>query len=142
MTTPRPNQIRLPFITQRPLEDGCGASVLQILTGKPLAEIESHFGWKNGELRRSNWEDIIRILPLYGWQFGARQEVESWDEVHGLAVMHVHDDHFMLYDADTKVFYDPWEFEGPSLVTNRKPISTLTVWKSADWAYPRATKIG
>lgn len=132
MTTPSPDHIRLPFVTQRPLEDGCGASVLQMLTGKPLAEIESHFGWKNGELRRSTWEDIIRILPLYGWQFGARQEVESWDDVRGLAVMHVHDDHFMLYDADNKVFYDPWEFEGPSLATNRRPISCLTVWKSVD----------
>lgn len=129
MTPPNPEQIRLPFVTQRPLEDGCGASVLQMLTGKPLVEIEAQFGWKNGELRRSTWDDIIRILPLFGWQFDAVQAVESWDQVQGLAVMLVHNDHFMLYDADTKVFYDPWEWEGPSLATNRLPISALTVWK-------------
>lgn len=127
MSLPSPTAIRFPFLTQRPTEDGCGAYVLQMLTGTPLRDLETRIGWKAGELRRSVWPDLIRVLTDFGWEIGTPQAVTSWDAVQGVAIVHVAEDHFMLYDADNAVFYDPWEWEGPSLDSNRVPLSYLTV---------------
>lgn len=118
---------RFPFITQRPTEDGCGAYVLQMLTGKPLSELEALIGWQPGELRRSEWPDLIRLLGAFDWDFGTVQTVASWADVDGVAIVHVAEDHFMLYDADNAMFYDPWEWEGPALSSNRVPLSCLSV---------------
>jgi hypothetical protein len=124
---PSPEKCRFPFITQRPTEDGCGAYVLQMLTGTPLGELEKRIGWTPGALRRSVWSDLLRVLGDLNWSFGTPQPAAGWDDVRGIAIVHVKDDHFMLYDADNSVFYDPWEWEGPALECNRVPLSYLTV---------------
>lgn len=123
--------LALRFITQRPREDGCGGVVLQMLTERPFDEIMARIGWGENDLRRSTWDDLIRILGEDGWQFGTPVECTSWDEVRGIAIVHVHDDHFMLYDADNAVFYDPFEFEGPQATSKRIPMRYLTVARPA-----------
>jgi hypothetical protein len=117
----------LNFITQRPREDGCGGVVLQMLTGLPFDEIMGRIGWCEHDLRRSTWDDLIRILGELGWQFGEPVECTEWSAVKGIAIVHVHDDHFMLYDADNAIFYDPFEFEGPQTTSKRLPMRYLTV---------------
>lgn len=127
MSSPAPDHIRFPFLTQRPTEDGCGAYVLQMLTGKSYAEIAGIIGWREGELRRSSWDDIARVLSALGYTIGTPQPASDWSEVRGVAIVHVKDDHFMFYDADNKVFYDPWEWEGPSTQSARVPLSYLEI---------------
>ena len=127
LSQPSRAAIRFPFFTQRPTEDGCGAYVLQMLTGMPLSDLETMIGWEAGELRRSVWPDLIRVLGALGWEIGAPLAVTSWDAVRGVAIVHVAEDHFMLYDADNAVFYDPWEWEGPAFACNRVPLSYLSV---------------
>lgn len=122
-----PAAVRFPFITQRPTEDGCGAYVLQMLTGKPLPELEAMIGWKRGELRRSVWADLIRVLGEFGWEINTVRPASGWEDVEGVAIVHVAEDHFMLYDGDHKVFYDPWEWEGPAGESSRVPLSYLRV---------------
>lgn len=121
----------LNFITQRPREDGCGGVVLQMLTELPFDEIMRRIGWGETDLRRSTWDDLLRILSEEGWEVGTPVECTSWDEVKGIAIVHVHDDHFMLYDADSGVFYDPFEFEGPQSSTKRIPMRYLSVSRPA-----------
>ena len=113
LSQPSRAAIRFPFFTQRPTEDGC--------------DLEAMIGWEAGELRRSVWPDLIRVLGALGWEVGAPMAVTSWDAVRGVAIVHVAEDHFMLYDADNAVFYDPWEWEGPALACNRLPLSYLSV---------------
>ena len=127
MSLPSPDEIRFPFCTQRPSEDGCGAYVLQMLTGKTLPELEAMIGWKTGELRRSVWSDLIGVLSDLGWTMGEPEPTANWGTVQGVAIVHVAEDHFMLYDADNAVFYDPWAWEGPALASNRVPLSYLSV---------------
>lgn len=45
----------------------------------------------------------------------------------GVAVVHVEGDHFILYDADDGIFYDPGQWEGPDLETQLVPLSCLCV---------------
>lgn len=122
-----PTANRLPFITQLPRQDGCGGVVLQMLTGRSYAEIADMIGWRDDAVHYSRWEDAIGVLKTLGWTLGAPKTCTRWGEVEGLAVAHVRDDHFMIYDADNGLFYDPGEAEGPSPVSERIPMSFLTV---------------
>jgi hypothetical protein len=117
----------LNFITQRPREDGCGGVVLQMLTELPFDDIMRRIGWGENDLRRSTWDDLTRILGELGWEFGEPVECTDFSEVQGIAIVHVHDDHFMLYDAENAIFYDPFEFEGPQTTSERIPMRYLTV---------------
>jgi hypothetical protein len=115
------------FITQRPREDGCGCVTLQMLTGKTYAELAPHFGWSVEDLRRTDWANLRDVLYAIGWQLSPVTPVTGWDEILDLAIVHVMEDHFMLYDGRSMTFYDPWELEGPQKVTNRVPMSFATV---------------
>lgn len=42
-----------------------------------------------------------------GWHTGGLRETKNWADVQGVAVVHVEGDHFILYDADNGIFYDP-----------------------------------
>lgn len=127
MPLPAPGAIRLPFLTQRPREDGCGLFVLQMLTGKPFEQLVGMIDWGTKTIYQTGWSDLTGVLAGFGWRFDGPHGINTWDEVTGLAIVHVLDDHFMLYDADQAVFYDPWEFTGPSIDTVRHPLSYLRV---------------
>lgn len=132
LTVPSTEEIRfIPFLTQRPREDGCGVVVLQMLTGKTYGEIAGMITWDDETIHRSTWGTIVGVLGKLGWRFGGPAAVNQWDEVCGVAVVHVLDDHFMLYDADQKVFYDPWEWQGPSSQSARVPLSFMSVERPA-----------
>jgi hypothetical protein len=125
-TSPLP----LTFITQRPREDGCGAVVLQMLTAETYDSIATRIGWREGDLRRSTWADLIRILTGLGWEVGVPIPTDSWQEITSLSIVNVKEDHFMLFDGENGLFYDPWEFEGPQQVTTRVPNAYLPVTRA------------
>ncbi len=56
---------------------------------------------------------------------------QSMERYPGVAIVHVQGDHFMLYDAENGLFYDPAEMEGPGVASDRVPTSYLTVYPSA-----------
>ncbi|MGV3575626.1 MAG: hypothetical protein ACO1O4_10895 [Devosia sp.] len=115
------------FHTQRPREDGCGVVTLQMLTGKPYDEIADLFDWTGKSHHQTNWNELRPALAGLGWQLGEITAVAGWDDIRSLAIVHVMDDHFMLYDGRSGVFYDPWEWEGPQQTSNRAPLSFVTV---------------
>jgi hypothetical protein len=115
------------FHTQRPREDGCGAVTVQMLTGKGHDEVLPLFGWGPEDLRRTDWTNLQQVLTTLGWQMSEITPVSSWDQISDLAVVHVRDDHFMLYDGRSGVFYDPWEWEGPQQTSSRVPMTFVRV---------------
>lgn len=117
----------LQFLTQRPREDGCGAVTVQMLTGKAYDELIPLFGWQGEELRRTDWTNLRQVLTSLHWQLGDITPVSSWDEINELAIVHVRDDHFMLYDGRSRLFYDPWEWEGPQQTSSRVPMTFAKV---------------
>jgi len=122
-----PGNTRFPFLTQRPRDDGCGAFVLQMLTGRSYEQIAMMIGWQDGELHRSTWQNLGDVLSMIGWTFEAPRQVQTWDEIEGIAIVHVRQDHFLLYDAENQLIYDPAEREGPSITSNRIPMSSMAV---------------
>lgn len=117
----------LQFITQRPREDGCGVVTLQMLTGRPYEEIADLFDWTGKTQHQTNWSELRPVLAGLDWQLGEITAAAGWDDIRSLAIVHVMDDHFMLYDGCSGVFYDPWEWEGPQQMSNRVPLSFVTV---------------
>ena len=124
MTVTEPH---LQFFTQRPREDGCGVVTLQMLTGRPYDELAALFDWTGKAVRQTTWSELRSVLAGLGWQLGEITAVASWDEIGDLAIVHVMDDHFMLYDGRGGIFYDPWEWEGPQQTSNRVPLSFVAV---------------
>ncbi len=51
----------------------------------------------------------------------------GWGDIEGVALVHVKPDHFVLYDAENHVFYDPAQLAGPDTDSDCLPISYLTV---------------
>jgi len=101
-----------------------------MLTAETYDSIAARIGWREGDLRRSTWADLIRILTDLGWKVGAPIPTNSWQEITSLSIVNVKEDHFMLFDGENRVFYDPWEFEGPQQVTNRVPNAYLPVTRA------------
>jgi hypothetical protein len=131
VTTIAPDKIRFPFFSQRPGEDACGAFVLQMLTGRRFDEVAALFNWAEGDLRRAEWANVIDALKALGWEIAEPRPASNWADVQTLAIVHVKPDHFMLYDGEAGVFYDPWEWQGPQAETSREPLTFLPVKKPA-----------
>ena len=127
MPQPVPKSVRFDFATQRPREDGCGGYVLQMLTGVPYGEVARQLGWADDSVHHSSWVEMRTVLSQLNWAFDEPVPAQSWDEVHGLAIVHVRDDHFMLYDGENGLFYDPAEASGPQHSSARIPIAFMTV---------------
>jgi len=121
----KPEAARFEFATQRPRQDGCGGYVLQMLTGLPYDEIAQRIGWTGESVHRSTWVEMRKVLSELNWQFEGPVPASSWDEVHGLAIVHVKDDHFMFHDHG--LFYDPGEPSGPQQDSERVPLSFMMV---------------
>jgi hypothetical protein len=117
----------LQFITQRPRDDGCGVVVLSMLTGKPYDAVAALIDWKGQPHHHTTWKELRGVLSELGWQLGDINAAAGWDDIHGLAIVHVMDDHFMLYDEGSGLFYDPWEYKGPQHESHRMPLSFVTV---------------
>ena len=118
---------KLEFATQRPREDGCGVVTLQMLTGKHYDDIAAMFAWTGKAHHQTTWSDLRPVLIALGWHISEVVAASSWEEIKTLAIVHVMDDHFMLYDGKTSLFYDPWEWEGPQHTSDRVPLSFATV---------------
>ena len=118
---------KLEFATQRPREDGCGVVTLQMLTGKPYDDIAAMFDWTGKAHHQTTWSDLRPVLTALGWHVSEVVAASSWDGIKTLAIVHVMDDHFMLYDGQSGLFYDPWEWEGPQHTSDRVPLSFATV---------------
>ena len=127
MTQVEPQDVRFVFATQRPREDGCGGLVLQMLTGVPYDEIARRLGWTGDSVHHSSWVEMRKVLTGLDWQFDEPVLAKSWDDVQGLAIVHVREDHFMLYDGENGLFYDPGELSGPQPASARVPIAFMAV---------------
>ncbi len=127
MSQPRPDQVRFAFHTQLPRDDGCGIRVLQMLTGIPYDRLAAMVDWGDRSVHYMRWEDVRSVLTRLGWPIGAAAEAHDWREIQGVAIVHVEGDHFILYDADNGLFYDPGVLNGPDVATQHVPISHLPV---------------
>ena len=127
MQQPVTGAMRFDFATQRPREDGCGGYVLQMLTGLPYDEIARRLGWTDENVHHSSWVEMRKLLSGLNWSFDEPVPAQDWDEVQGLAIVHVRDDHFLLYDGENKLFYDPAEAVGPQQASARVPIAFMAV---------------
>ncbi|WP_237361697.1 hypothetical protein [Rhizobium gallicum] len=127
MTQPAAHKVRFKFVTQCPRDDGCGVFVLQMLTGKPYDQIASMIDWGVQTNHYTTWKELRGVLAELGWHTGGLCKAKSWGDVRGVAVVHVEGDHFILYDADNGIFYDPGQSDGPDLHTRLVPMSYLPV---------------
>ncbi|MEO5805865.1 hypothetical protein [Devosia sp.] len=127
MTQNAPQNMRFEFVTQRPRDDGCGIFVLQMLTGKPYDQIASMIDWGAQKNHYTTWKELQGVLSQLGWRADAIRSATRWDDIDGVAIVHVEPDHFVLYDADNSVFYDPGQPEGPELSSRHTPMSYLRV---------------
>jgi len=127
LTQPATDKVRFEFVTQCPRDDGCGVFVLQMLTGKPYDQIASMIDWGVQTNHYTTWKELRGVLSALGWRTGGLRKAESWDDVCGVAVVHVEGDHFILYDADNGIFYDPGQPDGPNLHSRLVPMSYLPV---------------
>ncbi|WP_245434972.1 hypothetical protein [Rhizobium anhuiense] len=127
MTQPAADKVRFEFVTQCPRDDGCGVFVLQMLTGKPYDQIASMIDWGVQTNHYTTWKELRGVLSALGWRPGGLRKAESWDDVCGVAVVHVKGDHFILYDADNGIFYDPGQPDGPNLHSRLVPMNYLAV---------------
>jgi len=127
MTQVEPWGVRFDFATQRPRDDGCGGFVLQMLTGVPYDEIARRLGWTGDSVHHSSWVEMRKVLTGLDWQFDEPVLAKSWDDVQGLAIVHVREDHFMLYDGENGLFYDPAELSGPQQSSEQVPIAFMAV---------------
>lgn len=127
MTQPAPDKIRFQYVSQHPRDDGCGVFVLQMLTGMAYDQIATMIDWGKQENHYTTWKELRGVLTALGWQIGEVRKADSWDDIHSLSVVHVQEDHFLLYDADNVIFYDPGQLEGPDIKSSSIPISYLPV---------------
>ncbi|MGO7031602.1 hypothetical protein ACCS91_30730 [Rhizobium ruizarguesonis] len=127
MTQPAADKVRFNFVTQCPRDDGCGVFVLQMLTGKPYDQLAGMIDWGVQTNHYTTWKELRGVLTALGWQTGGLRKAESWGDVCGVAVVHVEGDHFILYDGDNGVFYDPGQPDGPDLQSGLVPMNYLPV---------------
>lgn len=126
-----PDRPHLTFQTQLPRDDGCGVVVLSMLTGKPYGEVAAMIDWKGKVYHHTSWPDLRGVLAGLGWQMGEITPVTFWNEVHGMAIVHVMPDHFMLFDEDSGLYYDPGQAEGPQHMSMLQPLCFVTVAPSS-----------
>ena len=127
LTRPASDKARFQFITQRPRDDGCGVFVLQMLTGRPYNQLAGMIDWGVRTNHYTTWKDLCGVLVALGWDIGELRQAGSWDDIPGVAVVHVEGDHFILYDADNGAFYDPGQSKGPDRESRLIPLSYLAV---------------
>lgn len=127
MPYPTPDRIRFIFSTQLPRDDGCGLVVAQMLTGRPYEEIAALVDWGSRPDHYMSWETVCDLLAKLDLKLGDSAEATRWSEIHGLAFVHVEPDHYILYDADNQVFYDPGLAEGPDTETSLVPMEYYPV---------------
>ncbi len=127
MSLRQPVQVRFPFHSQLPRDDGCGVRVLQMLTGMTYDQVAAMVDWGDRSVHYTRWDDVCRVLRSLGWSIGTPIRTSDWSDIQGVAVVHVDGDHFLLYDSVNRLFYDPGEPEGPAVVTSHTPTSYLTV---------------
>ena len=127
MTRPAPETPLFQFVTQRPRDDGCGVFVLQMLTGRPYDQLADMIDWGVRTNHYTTWKELRGVLVGLGWDIGELRQARSWDDISGVAVVHVEGDHFILYDADNGAFYDPGQLEGPDRDSSLIPVSYLSV---------------
>ena len=98
-----------------------------MLTGKPYDQLAGMIDWGAQANHYTTWKDLCGVLVALGWDIGELRQATSWDDIRGVAVVHVEGDHFILYDADNGAFYDPGQLEGPDLDSQLIPMSYLSV---------------
>ncbi|WP_245503048.1 hypothetical protein [Rhizobium leguminosarum] len=126
MNQSQPN--RFPFHTQCPRDDGCGVFVLQTLTGMSYDDVAAMIDWGDKSAHYTTWNDLCGVLAEIGLSVETPIKTSRWSDIQGVAIVHVQGDHFMLYDAENGLFYDPAEMEGPRVASARVPTSYLTVY--------------
>lgn len=119
--------MRFSFLSQRPRDDGCGVVVLQMLTSMAYDDVARRVPWGDRTVHYMTWVDICTVLQSLGWAIEKPIEVVGWSEIEGVAIVHVEPDHFILYDADEGLFYDPAAAEGPADIVDLTPLSYLKV---------------
>ena len=119
-----PGKARFTFVTQQPNDGGCGVVALQMLTGLSFAEIASMIDWGTRRGSPHHLEGREARPPArLGWTVATPRRVNAWQRITGVALVHVKEDHFMLYDAENRLFYDPAQWQGPDATTMQVPIS-------------------
>ena len=121
------NKVRFQFVTQVPRDDGCGVFVLQMLTGKPYDLLARMIDWGDQTNHYTTWVELRAVLKQLGWRTSELLRSTEWAEIKGIAIVHVEGDHFVLFDADNGVFYDPGLTDGPQVTTSHTPLSHLLV---------------
>lgn len=127
MTLPASENVRFQFATQRPRDDGCGLFVLQMLTGRPYEQLAGMIDWGVRTNHYTTWKELRGVLAELEWSTGELRAAEKWDDIGGVAIVHVQGDHFILYDADNGAFYDPGQPKGPAIESSLIPMSYLPV---------------
>lgn len=127
MTPPAPKSVRFQFVTQLPRDDGCGVVVLQILTGQPYDKLAGMVDWGSQTNHYMTGSQLFGVLVKLGLNIGESRAATSWADIGGVAVVHVQGDHYILYDADNTVFYDPGLAVGPNTASSLIPMSYFSV---------------
>jgi hypothetical protein len=127
MIKPAREKVRFEFVTQRPRDDGCGMFVLRMLTGKAYDDIAAMIDWDGQSHHYTTWKELCGVLGALGWRVDELRGAASWGDISGVAVVHVEGDHFILYDAENAVFYDPGQLDGPAIDSRLIPVSFLRV---------------
>lgn len=132
------DSVRYEFVTQLPRDDGCGVCVLQMLTGKSYDQIACMIDWGVQTSHYTTWKELQGVLVDLGWNIGQVRKAQSWGDIAGPAIVHVEGDHFILYDGDEGVFYDPGLQQGPHLTTRLVPLTYLLVHRPSCRAQQRS----
>lgn len=98
-----------------------------MLTGLSYDEVAGLVSWGDRKVHYMTWADICTVLEILGRRIAKPTEVSSWDDVSGVAIVHVEPDHFILYDSEEGLFYDPAAPRGPAQITSLVPLSYLRV---------------
>ncbi len=117
--------MRFSFLSQRPRDDGCGIVVLQMLTNMTYDDIAHRVSWGDRTVHYMTWVDICAVLRGLGWAIEKPIAIDGWAEIEGIAIVHVKPDHFILYDADEGLFYDPAAEQGPVGFVDLTPMTYL-----------------
>jgi hypothetical protein len=102
-----------------------------MLTGMSYDEVAAMIDWGDKSAHYTTWNDLCGVLAEIGVPIEAPIKTSRWSDIQGVAIVHVQRDHFMLYDAENGLFYDPAEMEGPGVASDRVPTSYLTVYPPA-----------
>lgn len=127
MTLPEPGKIRFTFLTQLPRDDGCGLVVAQMLTGRPYEDLAALVDWGDQSSHYMSWETVKDLLSKLDLILGESRQATRWADIRGLAFVHVKPDHYVLYDAENAVFYDPGLAAGPDTETSLVPMAYYPV---------------